>query len=104
MIPRCPLPGRDEIGDVRIRAFREQDDWPFPRGEQAGFVVVDFRDRLCGREVGDHHREGLGDSSLAFPQGCYRRLRRRVTRQVEAAETLDGNDVTLREPEPRMAN
>ena len=96
--------GGHEIGDVRVRAFCQQDDWPFARGEQAGFVVADLHNRVCGREVGDHQREGLGGPSLAFPQGRYRRIRRCVTRQVEAAQAFDGNDVTRRDALPRMAN
>ena len=82
----------DALGDRRIRPARHEHDRSRQILQQRGLVLVDVREPLRGREVGNHQRERPLLAMLARAQRAHRRHVVGSAREVVAAKALDGDD------------
>ena len=89
--------GRYGRGEARRGAPPHQHDRPLDRGEECRLARPEVGDVPRRGEVEDHHRERLLVALLSRAQAAHGLVRRRIAREVVAAEALPRDDPAVAE-------
>ena len=95
-----PGDARSDAGQLAVTrtALAQQDDAAFDRLHERPLRRLDLCPRLRRRDIGHHHRERLFFARLARTQAVDGDGIARVAGKMEAAQPLDGHDVSAPEP------